>query len=134
MELKVVGQPFVFAQYPIRRISPFLSLLYPGNYFVLQLAVVYKMQLVPWVRVWLQSVQLYIVTTVEAIRSGTWREQQYQLLQGARQKSQYYYSRNMKRTYTIPGAVTALLLLWYIFSHPLLYSTPYDERAGVDIN
>ncbi|KAJ5211061.1 hypothetical protein N7491_010877 [Penicillium cf. griseofulvum] len=87
------------------------------------------MQLVPWVRFWLQSLQLYIVTTAEAIRSGTWREQQYQLLQGARQKSQYYYSRNMKRTYIIPGAITVLLALWYIFSQPLLYMTPHDERA-----
>ncbi|KAJ5365690.1 Lipopolysaccharide-modifying protein [Penicillium concentricum] len=87
------------------------------------------MQPVRCVRSWVQSLQLRFVTTTEAIRSGTWKEHQYQLLLGAQQKSQYYYSQNTKRKSTITGAITTILVLLYIFSHPLLYLTPFDERA-----
>lgn len=88
------------------------------------------MQAIRCVRSWVQSLQLGLVTMAEAIHPGTWKGQQYQLLQGARQKSQYYYSQNTKRKFTIPGlAIGALLVLWYIFPHPLLYLTPIDERA-----
>ncbi|KAF4761663.1 hypothetical protein HAV15_005314 [Penicillium sp. str.  len=87
------------------------------------------MQAIRCVRSWVQSLQLGLVTMAEAIHSGTWKGQQYQL-QGARQKSQYYYSQNTKRTFTIPGVVIgAMLVLWYFFLHPLLYLTPIDERA-----
>jgi hypothetical protein len=87
------------------------------------------MQAIRCVRSWVQSLQLGLVTMAEAIRSGTWKGQQYQLLQGARQKSQYYYSQNKKRTFTIPGLLVAMLVIWYISSHPLPYLTPIDERA-----
>ncbi|KAJ5970334.1 Lipopolysaccharide-modifying protein [Penicillium vulpinum] len=87
------------------------------------------MQPVRCARSWLQSLQLGVVAMAEAIRSGTWRQQQYQLLEGARQKSQHYYPKNIKRTFAISGAIATALVLWYIFSHPLLYSTPLDENA-----
>ncbi|OQE38685.1 hypothetical protein PENCOP_c008G04662 [Penicillium coprophilum] len=87
------------------------------------------MQLVRCVRSLVQSLHFRFVTTVEALRSGTWREQQDQLISGARQKSQYYNIPPKRRNFTIFGVIAAMLVLWYIFSHPQLYPTSVDERA-----
>lgn len=84
----------------------------------------------------LQSLQTGAMHMVDAVRAGTWSEHQYQLLEGAREKSRYYYSRTTKRTWTVAGLVTILILfLWYLISGPPLPATfhrpfvAYDERS-----
>lgn len=81
----------------------------------------------------IQALQTGAMNIVEAIRTGSWREQQYQLLEGARERSRYYYSRTTKRTWAIAGLVTSLFLfLWYLITGPPLPATFHRPFVATD--
>ncbi|KAJ5320797.1 hypothetical protein N7476_003799 [Penicillium atrosanguineum] len=74
------------------------------------------------IRLWLmtlfQSLQAGIMSTFETLRAGPWGQQNYQLLEGAREKSYYYYSRTTKRTWAMAFSVAAVIFMFWCF--PLL--------------
>lgn len=79
-------------------------------------------------RLWLMqsflSLQAGTMTIIETLRAGSWGQHNYQLLDGAREKSYYYYSRTTKRTWTIACSVAAVILfLWFLVSGPPLPAT-----------
>ncbi|KAL2827338.1 glycosyl transferase family 90-domain-containing protein [Aspergillus cavernicola] len=70
------------------------------------------------IRLWLmplfQSAQGGIMDIIDTLRTGRWGQPSYQLLEGAREKSYYYYARTTKRTW-IPACSAAARLC----DHPI---------------
>ncbi|KAJ5159782.1 uncharacterized protein N7482_006786 [Penicillium canariense] len=85
------------------------------------------------IRLWLmtlfQSLQASIMAILETLRAGLWSEQNYQLLEGARETSSYYYARTTRRTWTMAVSVAAVIFfLWGFLLPPTNFSRIVNER------
>lgn len=71
-----------------------------------------------WLMTLLQSSQAGIMAILESLRAGPWAHSNYQLLEGAREKSYHFYARTTKRTWSIACWIAAVIFLFWCF--PLL--------------
>ncbi|KAJ5351654.1 hypothetical protein N7452_000628 [Penicillium brevicompactum] len=77
----------------------------------------------------LQYLHAGIMAGFDALRAGPWSQHSYQLLDGAREKSYYYYNRTTKRIWTVAGSLAAVI--FFIWCFPLLptsFVRVADER------
>ncbi|CAG7915794.1 unnamed protein product [Penicillium olsonii] len=87
------------------------------------------LRLRPWLVNLLQSLQAGVMAIFDTPGAGPRGQNNYNLLSGAREKSQHYYNRTTKKTRTVACAVAAVIFfLWCV---PLLlanYNRDADER------
>ncbi|CAG8923083.1 unnamed protein product [Penicillium salamii] len=87
------------------------------------------LRLRPRLMTFFQSLQASIMAIVDTLRTGPWGQPSYQLLNGAREKSNYYYTRTTTRTWTLACSVAAMIFfLWCFPLLPANYNRVADER------
>lgn len=82
-----------------------------------------------WLMTLFQSLQLGIMAIIETLRAGPWGQHNYQLLEGAREKSYYYYTRTTKRTWTVACSIAAVIFFFWCFPpFPATFDRIANER------
>lgn len=73
-----------------------------------------------WRMAFFESMQVCTMAILETIQARPWANNNYQLLEGAGEKSYYYFARTTKRTKTRIMALSVSTLIFFLLCFPLL--------------